>query len=239
MMQKDREKRPQTPAELRREIASCLEQLQGAGSTTVQIEAEAAAASIVPEPARKTAEPEVQPIPDEPLTREAVLGRRYQLIRELDEVPQGRQFLAYDLRQSRQVTLLIFSVAFLADAVRFASMEEEVNRLQVGNHTGLRQVYSLESTAHHSFLVQEWVVGPSLLEILRARRALTAPEVIKLLDHLAPLADHATQKNLQTVDFTLNGVQLTYPGLIQAAISTQLLQTPLSGWPKITVKVAA
>jgi TPR repeat protein/tRNA A-37 threonylcarbamoyl transferase component Bud32 len=238
MMQKDREKRPQTPAELRREIVSCLEQLQGSSSTTAQIEAEAVAAPIVPEPA-ETAAPEVQPIPDEPLTREAVLGRRYQLIRELDEVPQGRQFLAYDLRQSRQVTLLIFSAGFLADKVRFTLMEEEVNKLHAASHTSLRQVYSLESTAHHSFLVQEWIVGPTLLEILRARSALTGPEVVRLLDRLAPLSDHATQKNLQTVNLTLSGVQLTYPGLIQAAISTQLLQKPLSGWPGLVVKVAA
>jgi serine/threonine protein kinase len=239
MMQKDREKRPQTPADLRREIVSCLEQLQGAGSTSVQLEAEAGAASILPEPAKKTAAPEVQPIPDEPLTREAVLGRRYQLIRELDEVPQGRQFLAYDLRQSRQVTLLIFSAGFLADKVRFTSMEEEVNKLHAASHPSLRQVYSLESTAHHSFLVQEWIVGPTLLEILRARSALTGPEVVRLLEQLAPLSDHGTQKNLQTVDLTLSGVQLTYPGLIQAAISTQLLQKPLSSWPGLVVKVAA
>jgi serine/threonine protein kinase len=239
MMQKDREKRPQTPAELRREIVSCLEQIQGAGSTTMQIEAEAAAVALAPEPGEKTAAPEAAPIPDEPLTRESVLGRRYQLIRELDEVPQGRQFLAYDLRQSRQVTLLIFNAGFLADNARFTSMEEEVNRLHAAGHPSLRQIYSLESTAHHSFLVQEWIVGPTLLEILRARSALTGPEVVKLLEQLAPLADHATQKNLQTMDLTLSGVQLTYPGLIQAAISTQLLQKPLPGWPGLAVKVAA
>jgi serine/threonine protein kinase/TPR repeat protein len=239
MMQKDREKRPQTPAELRRETVGCLEQIQGAGSTTMQIEAEAAAAALVPEPGEKNAAPEAPAIPDEPLTRESVLGRRYQLIRELDEVPQGRQFLAYDLRQSRQVTLLIFSASFLSDKARFTSVEEEVNRLHAAGHPSLRQVYSLESTAHHSFLVQEWIVGPSLLEILRARRALTGPEVVKLLDQLAPLADHATQKNLQTVDLTLSGIQLSYPGLIQAAISTQLLQKPLSEWPGLAVKVAA
>jgi serine/threonine protein kinase/TPR repeat protein len=238
MMQKDREKRPQTPAELRREIVGCLEQIQGAGSTTMQIEAEAAALPV-PEPAEKTAAPEVAAMPDEPLTRESVLGRRYQLIRELDEVPQGRQFLAYDLRQSRQVTLLIFNASFLADKTRFTSMEEEVTKLHAASHIALRQIYSLESTAHHSFLVQEWIIGPSLLEILRARSALTGPEVVKLLDQLAPVADHATQKNLQTVDLTLSGVQLTYPGLIQAAISTQLLQKPLSGWLGLAVKVAA
>jgi serine/threonine protein kinase/TPR repeat protein len=236
MMQKDREKRPQTPAELRREIGACLEQLQGSGSTTISIEAEAAAGSV-PEPEGKTVA--VEAIPDEPLTREAVLGRRYQLVRELDEVPQGRHFLAYDLSESRQVTLLIFGAGFLADKTRFTSMEEEVNRLHTANHVTLRQIYSLESSAHHTFLVQEWVVGPSLLEILRARRTLTAPEVVKLLDQLAPLADHATQKNLQTADLTLSGVQLTYPGLIQAAISAQLLQKPISGWPGLAVKVAA
>jgi len=54
MMQKDREKRPQTPAELRREIAGCLEQLHGASSTTMQIEAEAAVASPVAAPTEKT-----------------------------------------------------------------------------------------------------------------------------------------------------------------------------------------
>jgi TPR repeat protein/tRNA A-37 threonylcarbamoyl transferase component Bud32 len=239
MMEKDREKRPQTPAELRREIAGCLEQIQGAGSTTMQIEAEASAAALVPEPGEKTVAPEAAAIPDEPLTRESVLGRRYQLIRELDEVPQGRQFLAYDLRQSRQVTLLIFNAGFLADKARFTSMEEEVNRLNAAGYPSLRRIYSLESTAHHSFLVEEWIVGPTLLDILRARGALTGPEVVKLLDQLAPLADHATQKNLQTVDLTLSGVQLTYPGLIQAAISTQLLQKPLSAWPALGVKVAA
>jgi serine/threonine protein kinase/TPR repeat protein len=239
MMQKDRDKRPQTPAELRREIVSCMEQLQGSGSTTIPSEAASGAASAVEAPVEKTVIADVETTPDEPLTREAVLGRRYQLIRELDEVPQGRKFLAYDLRQSRQVTLLIFSAGFLADKARFTSLEEEVNRLQAANHASLRQVYSLESTAHHSFLVQEWVVGPTLLDVLRARSALSGPEVVRLLNQLAPLADHATQKNLQTVDITLSGVQLTHPGLIQAAISTQLLQKPLSGWGGLTVKVAA
>src|SRR5258708_11640831 len=122
-------------------MAGCLEQVQGASTSMMQIEAEASAASPVPATPEKT--PTEETIPDEPLIRESVLGRRYQLIRELEEVPQGRQFLAYDLRQSRQLTLLIFSVAFLADAVRFTSMAEVVNRLQVCNHTGVRQVYSL------------------------------------------------------------------------------------------------
>jgi serine/threonine protein kinase/TPR repeat protein len=240
MMQKDREKRPQTPVALRQEIVNCLAKLQGASSTTLPAEPDTGAATTVAtEPAELTPGTDAEVSPDEPLSREAVLGRRYQLIRELDETPQGRQFLAYDLRQSRQATLLVFGAGFLADKNRFTAVEEEVTRLQTAHYSALRQVYSLESTAHHTFLVQEWIVGPTLLDVLRARSTLTAHEVVRLLDQLAPLADHAAQKNLKTVDLTLTGIQLTYPGLIQAAISTQLLQKSLVTWPGLTVKVAA
>jgi TPR repeat protein/tRNA A-37 threonylcarbamoyl transferase component Bud32 len=240
MMQKDREKRPQTPTELRQEIVNCLAQLQGATSTALRTEPNAEAVTTVAlEPIEKSPGTEAEVPPDEPLSRESILGRRYQIVRELDEVPQGRQFLAYDLRQSRQLILLVFSAGFLAEKNRFTSVEEEVNRLQTAHDSRLRQVFSVESTVQHTFLVQEWVVGPTLLDILRARSTLTAHEVIRLLDQLAPLADHATQKNLKMVDMTLTGIQLTYPGLIQAAISPQLLQKPLTGWPGLTVKVAA
>jgi serine/threonine protein kinase/TPR repeat protein len=239
MMQKDREKRPQTPVELRQEIVNCLAQLQGASSTAVPTEPDpGAATTVAAEPSEKPGT-EVEVSPEEPLTRESVLGQRYQIVRELDEVPQGRQFLAYDLRQSRQVMLLVFSAGFLTEKNRFTSVEEEVNRLHTAQVSALRQVFSLESTTHHTFLVQEWIVGPTLLDILRARSTLTAQEAIRLLDQLAPLADYATHNNLKMVDVTLTGIQLTYPGLIQAAISTQLLQKPLSGWPGLAVKVAA
>ncbi len=60
-------------------------------------------------------------------------------------------------------------------------------------HPMLREVYSLETFADFSFLVEEYFVGPSLLDLLRARSALSAPEVVRLLSLLAPLADHASR----------------------------------------------
>jgi len=235
MMDKDREKRPQTPADLRQEIVACLEQLQvgvaaqpsknGPPVATEQTDTVATADATVAGTA-------------EPLAAQTIIGERYQLVREIQEVPQGRKFYAHDLRQARGVSLLLFSERFLADKPKFTWVEQEVEKLQQAPHESLRQVFSLESTNQQSYLVEEFVVGPTLLAILRSRGQLTAPELAPVVSKLAVLADHATTHHLNSVDLSLNGVQITYPGLIQAAITPDLLQQPLSTWPAFNVKVA-
>jgi tRNA A-37 threonylcarbamoyl transferase component Bud32/tetratricopeptide (TPR) repeat protein len=234
MMDKDREKRPQTPSDLRQEIVACLEQLQ-----------------VGPAPAPSKNGPPVETGQSDtvatgdvsslgasqPLAAQTIVGERYQLVREIQEVPQGRKFYAHDLRQARGVSLLIFSEQFLADKAKFTWVEQEVEKLQQAPNESLRQVFSLESTDQQSYLVEEFVVGPTLLAILRARGEVTAQELPPLLHQLAALADHASAHHLSSVDLTLNGIQLTYPGLIQAAITPGLLQQPLSTWPPFHVKV--
>jgi tetratricopeptide (TPR) repeat protein len=234
MMDKDREKRPQTPGDLRQEIVACLEQLQvgaaaqpsknGPPVATEQTDTVATGDATVAGTA-------------EPLAAQTIIGERYQLVREIQEVPQGRKFYAHDLRQARGVSLLLFSERFLADKPKFTWAEQEVEKLQQAPHESLRQVFSLESTNQQSYLVDEFVVGPTLLAILRSRGELTAPELAPVLSKLAVLADHATSHHLNSVDLSLNGVQLTYPGLIQAAITPDLLQQPLSTWPAFNIKV--
>jgi serine/threonine protein kinase/TPR repeat protein len=234
MMDKDREKRPQTPGDLRQEIVNCLEQLQvgsapaptSTGTVPVQEPADTLAAGDLTVAGAS-----------QPLAAQTILGERYQLVREIQEVPQGRKFYAHDLRQARGVSLLLFSEGFLADKQKFTSVEQEVEKLQGAPHESLRQVFSLESTEEHSYLVEEFVIGPTLLGILRARGELTATELPTLLSQLAPLADHATAHSLNSVDLTLNGVQLTYPGLIQASVTPGLLQQPLSTWSPFKIKV--
>jgi serine/threonine protein kinase len=236
MMDKDREKRPQTPNELRREIVACLEQLQVGPSPGTNV----AAGQVVPvDHTETTAGGEANLTGPRPLKDWSVIGERYQLVREIQEVAQGRKFYANDLRDARGVSLLIFSEQFLADKQRFTSIEQEVEKLQANPHESIRQAFSLESTDQYSYLVEEFVVGPTLLGILRARGVLTAQEVALLLEQLAPVADHASAHQLQSVDLTLAGVQLTYPDLIQAAITPVLLQQSLQQWPPFKAKVAA
>src|ERR1700741_1246503 len=234
MMDKEREKRPQTPGVLRQEIVTCLEQLQ-VGSAPASSKN---GPPVETEPTDTVATGDATVAATvQPLAAQTIIGERYQLVREIQEVPQGRKFYAHDLRQARGVSLLLFSERFLADKPKFTWIEQEVEKLQQAPHESLRQVFSLESTNQQSYLVEEFVVGPSLLGILRTRGELTAPELAPGISKLAVLADHATTHHLNSVDLSLNGVQLTYPGLIQAAITPGLLQQPLSTWPSFSVKV--
>ena len=234
MMDKDREKRPQTPGNLRQEIVACLEQLE-VGSAPAPSKN---GLPVVTEPSDTVATGDITlPGSVQPLAAQTMIGGRYQLVRENQEVPQGKKFYAHDLRQARGVSLLVFTEQFLADKPKFTWVEQEVEKLQQAPHESLRQVFSLESTEQQSYLVEEFVVGPTLLAILRARGELTAQELVPVLHPLAVLADHSTAHHLNSVDLSLNGVQLTYPGLIQAAITPDLLQQPLSTWPPFNVKV--
>src|ERR1700741_1394357 len=234
MRAKAREKRPQTPTDLRQEIVACLEQLQiGAAA-----EPSKNGTPVATEQTDTVATADVTMAGSvQPLAAQTIIGERYQLVREIQEVPQGQKFYAHDMRQARCVSLLLFSERFLADKPKFTWVEQEVEKLQQAPHESLRQVFSLESTNQQSYLVEEFVVGPTLLAILRTRGELTAPELAPALNQLAVLADHATTHHLSSVDLSLNGVQLTYPGLIQAAITPGLLQQSLSTWPMFSVKV--
>ena len=101
---------------------------------------------------------------------------------------------------------LVLSLSPMAKGI--AALEQEIDRLHRAPNPLLRQVYSLEGAAQQSFLVEEHVIGPSLLEILRARSFLSPPETWLLLNLLAPVADHAQSNELQQVDIALSGVQL-------------------------------
>jgi len=230
MMEKDRNNRPQTPQDLQKAILTCLEEIRAPSGRS----------------GLKTGEPtsafetlDLSSVAGLPLTTGVVLAQNYKLIEELVESPQGRKFIADDLRRKRRVSLLVLSPEFLSDATRLTSLEEAVQRLRDAPHPTLREIYSLETVTDCSFLVEEYVAGPSLLDVLRTRSVLSAPEVVRLLSLLAPLADHASGRRLQHVDLTLSGIHLTYRASSGSGNQLDLLQRPLTAWEPLEVKVDA
>jgi serine/threonine protein kinase/TPR repeat protein len=234
MMEKDRANRPQSPADLRQEIIRCVESIQANATATHRAPAGMQRLAEQPETLATEAFSTDRPPGSEPPT---ILARRYQITQDLGESTQGRRFLADDLQRDHQVLILVFNREFLSDSKRYTALEQEVDRLRRAPRPELQEIYSLESTGQESFLVQETVIGPPLMEILRARSALTLAEALLLLKLLAPVADHARVNRLQQVDLTISGVHLTTPGLTEAAITPALLQTPLIQWNQLSVKV--
>jgi TPR repeat protein/tRNA A-37 threonylcarbamoyl transferase component Bud32 len=218
MLEKDRTQRPQTPRDLQNAIVACLEEIRG-HSTQVAGEAE-----------------------DEPLQSlgpRTLLLRNYRLIEELRESPEGRHFLAEDIRGKRAVRVLILRQELVSDSHWLAALQAAVERLRTAPFPLLRAVYSLERGDGYSILLAEHVVGPSLLDLLRSRSVLTAPEVVRLLSLLAPLADHASAHQLKYVDFTLQGIDFVNTGSTSIGIQPDLLQRSLTTWERIEPRVNA
>ena len=150
MMEKDRNNRPQTPQELQKAILACLEEIRAPSGRGVHKAGETTSAFETLD---------LSSASGQPLTAGVVLAQNYKLIEELGESPQGRKFLADDLRRKRRVSLLVLSPEFLSDATRLASLEEAVQLLRNAPHPMLREIYSLETVTDCSFLVEEYVVG--------------------------------------------------------------------------------
>ncbi|MBV8899285.1 MAG: hypothetical protein JOY92_04130 [Verrucomicrobia bacterium] len=177
--------------------------------------------------------------PKGPLSPGARLAQHYRLLEELGDSPQGVQFLAEDLRYGRRVDLLDLSREFASDGLRLAALQDAVERVRQAPHWRLREVYGLETVEGDSVLVEEHAGGPSLLEVLRCRGALSAPEVVWLVNGLAPLVDHARAHRLEDVELTLRGIHLTGPDSSGSATQSALLQQPLTAWPELELKVNA
>jgi hypothetical protein len=169
----------------------------------------------------------------------APLAEHYRLLEELGDSPQGRQFLAEDLRHQRRASLLLLSGEFASDNLRLTALKDAVERVRQAPHRLLREVYGLEVLQGDSVLVEEHAEGPSLLDVLRCRGALSAAEVTRLVKLLAPLVDHARAHRLEHVELTLPGIHLTDPGANGNGTQKALLRQPLTAWPGLELKVNA
>jgi serine/threonine protein kinase len=220
MMAKDRDERPQTPRDLQDEIFACLEQLcqsvDAIGPPAIGITSHPVKALAVGD----------------------IVAENYKLIEELGETAEGTRFLAEDMRRGRRVTLLALSQEFLSHTARLAALKQVVEQLRHATHPSLRNVYSFEAITNCSFLVEEYAVGPTLLELLRTRSVLNPPEVVRVLALLAPPADYAHHWKLPYVDFTLLGIQLIGEAPAGSTLRADLLRLPLTAWEHFEPKVS-
>ena len=98
MMDKDRTKRPQSPAELRWDILTCIEQIQASVTGAARI----ATPPDAPDQSDTLATVGLGSEKPDLLRSGDMFVSRYQITRDLGEVPQGHQYVADDLQKSRK-----------------------------------------------------------------------------------------------------------------------------------------
>ncbi len=211
MMAKNPADRPQTPAELRREIDQCIEHIE---------DHEAPVGSLEPPPLPSQAPEETGPAAG------AQLAGRYLLLEEVTASDHGRMFRAERLEDRSTVAILVLLANLVGRSEAFTQLEHEVQALQQLQHPSFQRILSLETTKSGTFLVLEWLEGPALLDLLRSRRALPGIEAKRLLLPLAEAFDALKAAGLTCPDIAAHEILL--PGAEIARPATE--------WPSVQPK---
>src|SRR5260221_12500414 len=104
-----------------------------------------------------------------------------------------------------RVTIRIFH----PDPAVQTRIEEEAKLIQKVAHSNFLKVFLVERERNFSFAVLEWVEGFALVDLLRARRALTLRETRMLIKQIAPAGGGGRAANL-TVEVNFRGHHLPF-----------------------------
>jgi serine/threonine protein kinase/formylglycine-generating enzyme required for sulfatase activity len=225
MLEKDRERRVQTPLELRNELKLCIERLRGlptsAKPATTEWNFDTIALSNTHAAALR---PEMG----------WHLKERYRLVEDINPANPARTFYAEDMASKTRVTVRIFH----ADPAVQSQIEEDAKRIQKVAHPNFLKVFVVERERNFGFAVLEWLEAFPLVDLLRARRALTLRETRMLLKQIAPTVDEARAANL-TLEMNLRDILVHFPEGFAALSADVVLHCPLDEWPAFVVKLDA
>ncbi|HEX4511137.1 MAG TPA: serine/threonine-protein kinase, partial [Burkholderiaceae bacterium] len=104
---------------------------------------------------------------------------RFELRRELGRGAQATVWLAYDPRLQREVAVKVIDPQ--ADAASVAEWLDEARAVGRLSHPNIVPVFEADQDGDGSFMVFEYVTGPTLAEVLRRRGRLPQREAATLM----------------------------------------------------------
>lgn len=191
MIEKDRDSRQKSPAELRHEISHCRSLL-------------AKMAPVVtgpPDPMSAVAPAEIAV---ENWATDMTVAGRFRILARLGEGDEGGSFHAADSAQGgRDVRLFVLRPEMTADEAALRTFAQEVEVLLSNPHRNILRVLSLNVDENGGFLTCEWTDGFSLLDLLHSRPQLEIAEVLRLLEQAASGVDFAIGHGFHGLNLTL------------------------------------
>ncbi|HEY9909996.1 MAG TPA: serine/threonine-protein kinase, partial [Thermosynechococcaceae cyanobacterium] len=166
-----------------------------------------------------------------------LLDQRYRAIAAIGQGGFGRTFLAVDEAQPGQPQCVIKQFLPLLQGPRHLKkavelFEQEAQRLEeLGDHPQIPTLLAHFSQDRQQYLIQEFVAGPTIAEILEQRGAFTEPQIRSLLTSLLPVLKFIHSRSVIHRDIK--------PANIIAAVSQQTRQNPVSeiggliGWNRL------
>ena len=245
MLEKDPVRRPVDAVELRRQIEASLEIIREPQAGALPAEKKLAAKPSWFRSQRERPVGTRPPAEGEPPRTGMILKGRYELLRLVGEGNSGRVFLARDRGADEAlVAVKVLHAELVGAAADLDRLGEEVRLIQAAEHPQLIRLAAMESlpTQGTAFLVEEWLQGFTVLELLAVRGGvLPVAEGLRLIEQAAAAADHAESRRLERLDFALHQFHLHFPTpgnrVDDLEGARQPLQTSMAQWPAWVLKL--
>ncbi len=146
-----------------------------------------------------------------------MLGRtllHYKITEKLGAGGMGEVYRATDTKLGRDVAVKVLPEAFARDKERLARFEREARVLASLNHPNIATIYGFEQAEGVSFLVLEYVPGPTLAETLAAG-PIVIEEALYLATQVAEAFEAAHEKGVVHRDVKPANVKVTAEGKVK------------------------
>lgn len=160
------------------------------------------------------------------------LDDRYELLDELPHVTGGRLFRARDLAFGEIVGVKQLGPNCSLPSEPRIHLENIIRHLQCLPNPHLARVYFFD--IRQGMIVQEWVQGISLLDLLRRRRELSVGEALLLLAKLPATLDFLAREAVPIPRPLLGKLYVEFGEQVAA---DGLVGTPVNRWPPFCLKL--
>ena len=160
------------------------------------------------------------------------LDDRYELLDELPHVTGGRLFRARDMAFGEIVGVKQLGPNCSLPGGARDHLENTIRHLQCLPHRHLARIYFFDVL--QGFIVQEWVQGISLLDLLRRRRELSVGEALTLLAALPATLDFLAREAVPMPRPLLGKL---YVEFAEDVAADGLMGTPVDRWPAFCLKL--
>ncbi len=149
-----------------------------------------------------------------PLTAGAHLGP-YEILAAIGAGGMGEVYRARDAKLNRDVALKVPPDTFTADPDRRPRFTREEQVLASLNHPNIAHIHGFEDAGPMSALVMELVEGPTLAEMIQARRGLPLDEVLAIARQIAEALETAHERGIVHRDLKPANVKVRDDGTVK------------------------
>jgi serine/threonine protein kinase len=220
MLERDPDRRIQTPYELRSLIEQCEREGVGGGSSMIRPETLSGPAGADGVDAQAGTDADVLPL-------------EFNLMNTLDERGLFRE--ADDrVRGGRVIVHLFGSDKSPLEVATCVSLAE---KLLAHPHPNIVRIIRVHPRGRRRFITYEKVSGVTLLEVMRKRHKLSLPEVLTLLDQAASAADHAVEHDVAGLAFAFPLMRIVLEDHDPGEQNSGWMRLPAQQWPSFTLKI--